>query len=1590
MKKKVLFVALIVLVLVTAFACTVPMERAGKTIERISVNGINVLEYIAGDPLNIDGANIVVTYSDGSTESVDLDRDMLSGFDMDVPELGKKIIVTFGGVETYFTVDVLDLNFKSVELASTPYKTDYIVGEDVDPDGATLNIIYEGGKTVNRPITRKDLGDYDNETVGACSIKINYHGFELSFVVNFEEKTVTEVTVVREPKQGAVFLGYGERLSLEGMQVKLTYDNGREPIVAATDISDDIKVFIDDTSKRTVDARVAYLPKDAPRYYNYSFAGNALVGRNAFVTPGTELASNGILDNVTSKSFGRVDAIVDGNIKIDTVVDYEITETVLKVGQILLRDEFVGRFGGSNVYAEGGGGVVLAIVDGKVTVQTCPVGKFKINVQDRSYASMEIQTYPKTTKYASTVDNITQGDTLDLSTGVVKVYFDNGETAFYPMNSSNFISVTNSDDDMRRSEIPGLEFESVDDITGLPAGIYNLAYNVKHGYGDRVSVVASVIDEKSGDFEFVYEDQRRVSLSAGKNYTVSLTASMFDNGVEKVSEYSYHISTQGAPPRQKQLDITAAGWHKLTVTYGGVAANSIPLIVNVIQRYPVRLNIVDTSDNISGRNFWLGSTIPLSTLRYYVTYNNGDESEPTGVTTDLLDENSSLLCDRVTANKEIKFKISGVEAVTLNCNVVPVPITNVAFIKDPNDTFLTAQAMNGSNDVSLAGGVLKITYASGAVDIIGDDNESLDEYKGRGDNEKRFTLAYDPADDTPMSIDDIYENGVHYVGTLTYYDEYNESASCTFAYYYIDMSEAASAIRVLYRAEIYKDTYVQCEDWDLSGISLSVTLINGTTKSLAATRYMVYDSTTDVIGRNIPLKFKYLGKTDDTTLKINVEPRMETSLSVRTTGKDTYFNTDRSLDLTAYRFTIGYNAGASAEIVGINEYTGSRTSEGWWYELLDSRGNPTTFRKIETKTVRLYHTSISDSDIGTVYTIVMTEFEVTVNQNTTGIASVSYDDVSLGTYQDLPVLSETAAGWDLFLHEYVGGVIENKLLTIHYEHEDGEPEQLGYVELTSDMLSYNRFDISRGYRKVIITYKGHSTQVYVRVRTASLTSIEVERTPTQNFIAGSELSLEGGILKLVYDINESGLSAKLYKYVNMDSGDVSISGYNKDINPELDNVKQAITLTFHEKTTTYTVTIFNKQTLNFVYQNTIFFYGNTKKADATPVQLIPEFTLPQGDGIKMYYVCNDGFIAEAEFTGDENDYVKLLTETGYYYVLKSALSSSHFIEPAPRGYDYYIVMEVSGNDFYKAENYALKKFTIIPKVIEVTTVDYTEYAFVKTYTKAGDALAIPNAVFDLYHDLSSVVRDLKVGKITDIELLSPNATGFEIGVFVTSAFDATDPDDLSALNAVFTAVETYLDGRHISLNTSGAIRKGVNIGQYNGKTPEYVSYRVAAGETLTLNDVLELLSGKLSLSDTYDYGVGEYAVSLGTLGHNNYNIDFNSGKTGKYYVTARELRSSQWVTYGGGSWNGATQTLTINNGQTPTINVYGEGYSRKLDADEVNYYTDSGRTVEVAEGDLNANGVPVVAGTYYAKVAKEGAFVKDGAPVSLDFILIVN
>lgn len=176
MKRKIsviLLIAVLVFVAALAVAC-----NDDKVVKEITVEGGMKSVYAVGEAFA--GGRITVTYEDGTSESIDITAEMLSGFDTSTPGT-KQVTVTYEGVSV--TVEIV------VETPASPapegslelveWQRIYLVGEAM---AGNLTIRTQSGELI--PVTAAMISGFDTSTAGEKTVRITYNGLYIETVIS--------------------------------------------------------------------------------------------------------------------------------------------------------------------------------------------------------------------------------------------------------------------------------------------------------------------------------------------------------------------------------------------------------------------------------------------------------------------------------------------------------------------------------------------------------------------------------------------------------------------------------------------------------------------------------------------------------------------------------------------------------------------------------------------------------------------------------------------------------------------------------------------------------------------------------------------------------------------------------------------------------------------------------------------------------------------------------------------------------------------------------------------------------------------------------------------------------------------------------------------------------------------------------------------------------------------------------------------------------------------------------------------------------------------------------------------------------------
>ena len=195
-----------------------------NTIQSVAIETLPTkVKYNVKETLDTTGGRLKITRATGTTETIDITKEMISGFDSskENTKLPLTISYTENGVTktTTFTISVED-PIISMEIKTTP-KTEYKYGEPLDLSNGIITIVRPSGPE-EKQITEEMVTGYEPTKIGEQELTIKYGGQELKYKVNVKDY-ITGIILTPPTK---VKYEYGEDLDLTGGNIQEVMASG--------------------------------------------------------------------------------------------------------------------------------------------------------------------------------------------------------------------------------------------------------------------------------------------------------------------------------------------------------------------------------------------------------------------------------------------------------------------------------------------------------------------------------------------------------------------------------------------------------------------------------------------------------------------------------------------------------------------------------------------------------------------------------------------------------------------------------------------------------------------------------------------------------------------------------------------------------------------------------------------------------------------------------------------------------------------------------------------------------------------------------------------------------------------------------------------------------------------------------------------------------------------------------------------------------------------------------------------------------------------------------------------------------------------
>ena len=360
------------------------------------------LVYLEGkDPLDITGAQLTVTYGDGTYEVIPVTEDMVCGFDN--TKTGPQTLkIQYEEKTVDLDIEIKAKSLIEIRVSTLPLKLNYVLGQPLDIDGGILELIYDNDTVEKKALAVAQLS-YDKTSVGQVPVEVSYGDIKTQFTINMAPRVIVSI-VVTAPQKVSYYTA--DALDISGCELAV-YFQSEDEYSETVPVSADMLSGYDMNTPGEQSVVVTY------KEFSTSFTITVLPNNVESI----EIRS---LPTKLRYQMGVDDLDISGGM-------VNATYSNGSVSQIAMSEATVTGF--DNTVA--GTQTLTVTYDGKTA-------SFDVEIVERQPVSITMLTNPKQTEY------LQMQETLDLSGGSFRVEYSIGESVDFPLTAADVSGFDNS------------------------------------------------------------------------------------------------------------------------------------------------------------------------------------------------------------------------------------------------------------------------------------------------------------------------------------------------------------------------------------------------------------------------------------------------------------------------------------------------------------------------------------------------------------------------------------------------------------------------------------------------------------------------------------------------------------------------------------------------------------------------------------------------------------------------------------------------------------------------------------------------------------------------------------------------------------------------------------------------------------------------------------------------------------------------------------------------------------------------------------------------------------------------------------------
>lgn len=216
---------------------------ASKSVTSLDIDASAMkTSYYPGEQLTVDGLVVTAHYSDGSTEELESNDYVITGFDSSSDGI-KQMLVHYKGMSEPIGYEVIRLSVDELTVLFKPAKTTYYIGDTLELQGLVVEGNYEGGYLISELTSDQYTIEIESTTLDGNGLDEDGAPYELltggehiitirsietpetktSFAIDVKEASPVSLEITTQPAKTVYYVG--DELDLDGIVVYATYSD---------------------------------------------------------------------------------------------------------------------------------------------------------------------------------------------------------------------------------------------------------------------------------------------------------------------------------------------------------------------------------------------------------------------------------------------------------------------------------------------------------------------------------------------------------------------------------------------------------------------------------------------------------------------------------------------------------------------------------------------------------------------------------------------------------------------------------------------------------------------------------------------------------------------------------------------------------------------------------------------------------------------------------------------------------------------------------------------------------------------------------------------------------------------------------------------------------------------------------------------------------------------------------------------------------------------------------------------------------------------------------------------------------------------